>query len=384
MRKCAILIILFGFILLIRPLSAQTWDEAKRLTWTSGDSESPAIAVDSSNVIHLVWQNDISGNTEIYYKKSTNGGVTWVGDKRLTWNAGGSGYPAIAVDSTDTIHVVWNDYTPGNSEIFYKKSTNGGGSWSGTVRFTWNSEISSDPAIAVDSSDTIHVVWYDYSPGTAEILYKKSTDGGDSWSGTQRITWNPGVSFDPVIAVDSSDTIHLAWYNYIAGYPEIFYKKSTDGGGSWIGAKRLTWTSNASYDPAIALDSSNYIHVVWYNWTPAGNEIFYKRSTDGGTNWSISRRFTWNTGISCCPALTVDMSNNIHLVWYDKTSGNSEIYHKKSTNGGVNWSGTRRLTWNSGSSLYPVLDTDTSTNIHLVWFDKTPGNFEIYYKKGIQ
>ena len=41
--------------------------------------------------------------------------------KRLTWNYGGSRSPAIAVDPSGNLHVVWSDDTPGNYEIFYKK-----------------------------------------------------------------------------------------------------------------------------------------------------------------------------------------------------------------------------------------------------------------------
>lgn len=384
MKKETFLIVLIGLSLMIQPSSAQTWNETKRLTWTSGDAKSPAVVVDSSGHIHLVWQNDASDNNEIYYRKSTNGGANWVGDRRLTWNTGGSSYPAIAVDSSDRIHVVWNDYTPGNSEIYYKKSTNGGVVWSATKRLSWNAQTSSDPAIAVDSSDTIHVVWYDLSPGVAEIFYKKSTDAGGNWSSTQRLTWNSNASFEPIVAVDSSDTIHLAWYNYIVAQTEIFYKKSTDGGSSWSASNRLTWNTGASQDPAIALDSSDNIHLAWQNWTPDGTEIFYKRSTNGGANWSGTRRFTWNPGISCCTALAVDTTDRIHLVWYDNTPGNREIYYKRSTDGGMNWSGSLRLTWTAGLSLNPVLDTDSSDRIHLVWFDDTPGSYQIYYKKGIQ
>jgi len=46
------------------------------------------------------------------------------------------------------------------------------------------------------------------------------------------------------------------------------------------------------------------------------------------------------------------------------------------------WQSTKRLTWNAGSSSYPAIATDTSGNIHIVWMDYTPGNYEIYYKKG--
>jgi len=41
--------------------------------------------------------------------------------KRLTWNSGYSGDPAIASGAYNHIHVVWYDNTPGNYEIFYKK-----------------------------------------------------------------------------------------------------------------------------------------------------------------------------------------------------------------------------------------------------------------------
>lgn len=45
----------------------------------------------------------------------------WSAAKRITWTSGFSSSPAIAVGSTDTLHVVWADPTPGNWEIYYKK-----------------------------------------------------------------------------------------------------------------------------------------------------------------------------------------------------------------------------------------------------------------------
>jgi hypothetical protein len=44
----------------------------------------------------------------------------WNPIQRLTWNAGDSYSPAIAIDSANTIHIVWNDYTPVDSEIYYR------------------------------------------------------------------------------------------------------------------------------------------------------------------------------------------------------------------------------------------------------------------------
>jgi len=50
----------------------------------------------------------------------------------------------------------------------------------------------------------------------------------------------------------------------------------------------------------------------------------------------------------------------------------------------ADWTPAKRLTLNSGSSLYPAIAVDPSGNPHMVWDDDTPGNREIYYKKFIK
>jgi hypothetical protein len=72
------------------------WTPAKRLSWNSGWSEYPAVAVDPSGNPHVVWDDDIAGNPVIYYKKSTD-------------------------DPSGDLHVVWWSDAAGNLEIYYKK-----------------------------------------------------------------------------------------------------------------------------------------------------------------------------------------------------------------------------------------------------------------------
>ncbi len=45
----------------------------------------PVIAINGS-VVHVVWSDERDGNYEIYYKRSTDGGVSWGADTRLTNN----------------------------------------------------------------------------------------------------------------------------------------------------------------------------------------------------------------------------------------------------------------------------------------------------------
>jgi len=131
--------------------------------------------------------------------------------------------------------------------------------------------------VATDSIDGIHVVWEDNTPGNREIYYKKSSDGGTTWDPVQRITWTSGESYDPAMAVDSSDAIHIVLADFTSDGYEIYYKKSDDAGISWSAAQRITWTSGGSYSPAIALDSGNSLHVVWMDNTPGNREIYYKK-----------------------------------------------------------------------------------------------------------
>ena len=369
----SIVLILSLFFLVLN--TEASWTTAKRLTYNSGSSKRPAIAIDSNDHLHVVWYDSTPGNWEIFYKQSTDSGTSWI-TKRLTYTSGGSSNPAIAIDSNNQIHVVWENYNHGNPEIYYKKSTDNGTTWT-IQRLTYNSGSSFKPAIAIDSNNHIHVVWYNEIMGNSEIYYKKSTDNGTTWT-IQRLTYNSGYSYRPSIAIDSNNYIHVVWYDETPADPEIYYKKSTDSGSSWA-TKRLTYSEGGSYDPVIATDLNNQIHVTWQDNNPGNCEIYYKLSIDSGISW-ITKRISYTSDNSHEPAITIDSNNHIHIVWMDYNPGNAEIYYKLSTDYGNHWN-TQRFTYNLGNSGNPVIAIDSYNHAHVVWSDYSPGNFEIYYKK---
>lgn len=368
------------FLIIQFTATAQTWSAVKRLTWNSGASRAPSLDIVSSSGIHVVWSDDTTGNSEIYYKSSTDGGTSWSALQRLTWNSGGSFSPVICADSSGGIHVFWYDDSTGNSEIYHKSSSDGGVTWTALTRFSWNSGASIYPFAASDSSGGIYSVWADDSPGNFEIYYKQSTDLGSSWSALTRLTWNSGGSFTPVITVDSFYGIHIVWADDSPGNREIFYKNTMDNGSTWSAPRRLTWNSGTSESISIAMDTSGRIYIFWDDDSPGNREIYYKQSSDSGATWSALGRLTWNPDWSGSPTANVDSLNGIHIIWQDETPGNFEIYYKNSTDSGATWSAVTRLTWNSGWSGGPSLIVDSSNGLHAVWYDQTPGNFEIFYK----
>jgi len=380
MKRTGLVILVLGLGISAQ-LALADWSSVKRLTWTSGDSRSPAIAVDSGGHIHVVWHDMTPGNLEIYHKTSSNGGATWSANQRLTWNPGYSYYPDIAIDSGDTIHVVWNDGSTDNIELLYRSSTDGGATWSPAQRITWTSGSSFHPAIAIDSQDAIHVAWQDLVSGFFEIFYKNSADSGATWSAAKRLTWTSGNSNRPAIGIAGNDAIHVAWQDYVLGNFNIYYRSSADGGATWGARRRVTWTSAWSDTPTLCTDSSNAIHMAWQDITPGNYEIYYRNSADG-VSWSAAQRLTWNSGESSDPVVVKGPGDTLHLAWHDNPAGNREVYYKKSTDGGVNWSAAQRLTWTSDHSHIPAMAIDSGGAVHIVWQEDTPGKEEIYYKKG--
>jgi hypothetical protein len=224
------------------------------------------------------------------------------------------------------IYVVWDDDTPGNSEIYFKMSDDGGTTWTTKKDLSNNAGGSAYPAIAVDGSN-IYVVWYDYTPGDPDIYFKKSDDRGVTWTANKRITNNAGYSMYPSIAVDGSN-IYVVWYGYTTGDSEIYFKKSDDGGTTWTTKKNLSNSTLSSFLPAIAVDGPN-IYVVWYDITYVNYDIYFNWSDDVGVTWKEGKRLIYSEGHSMWPDIAVDGSN-IYVVWvWHDSSSDHEIYFKK-------------------------------------------------------
>ncbi|MHA1235140.1 MAG: hypothetical protein ACTSQL_08660, partial [Promethearchaeota archaeon] len=326
------------------------------------------------------------------------------------WNDGSSNDPALAVDSSDKVHAVWEDLTDGvwgyDTEIMYATYTAATG-WSNATVISdgyngsyWNDGNSYNPEIAIDSSDRVHVVWYDSTDGVwgidYEIMYATYTTA-TGWSNATLISdgydgsyWNIGNSYHPVIATDSNNKVHVAWYDYTPGAwgtdGEIMYATYTTATG-WSNATVISdgysgsyWNDGTSAYPTIATDSNDRVHVAWYDHTDGvwglDTEIMYVTYTIA-TGWSnatvISDGYNgtyWNHGDSFDADIAVDSNDayNTATGWFNVT---------------VISDGYNGSYWNDGSSYNPAIAVDSSNAVHVVWHDNTDGiwgtDYEIMY-----
>ncbi|MCK5057474.1 MAG: exo-alpha-sialidase [Candidatus Aminicenantes bacterium] len=365
-----------------------SFDLPENLSNNLGISGLPAIAVDSSENINVAWCDDTPGNFEICFIRSTDDGTSWSKSVNISNNSGFSGYPAIAVDDAENINVVWCDYTPGNLEIYFSRSTNGGVTWSQGVNISNNSGTSDEPthpAIAVDDAENINVFWWDDTPGNNDIYFVRSTDDGASWSKSVNISNNSGFSGAPAIAVDDAGNINVVWCDDTPGNIEIYFSRSTNDGVTWSQGVNISNNFRESICPDIAVDSSGNIDVVWFDNTPGNFEIYFSRSTDNGVSWSQTVNISDSWKGSEFVRIAVDVAGNINVVWceYTPQGGGQEIYFSRSTDDGVSWSQAVNISeFSGGEDSPPCIAVDPAGNINLLWCDcSTQGDEDIYFTR---
>ncbi len=368
-------------ILVLSTLALQAqWQADVRLTNNTSSSNtsynnSRCVAA-SGDTVHVVWEEFRNGNLEIYYKRTTDCGITWGNDIRLTNDPNTSLNASIAI-SNSFVHVVWFDDRNGNFDIYYIRSTDGGSSWGAETQITTDPNNSGYPSVsALDS--LVYIVWGDHRNGIArDVYYMRSADNGSSWGPETQLTNNPGDIRHVSIALSGLD-IHALWIDDRDGNYEVYYKRSSDSGTTWGPDTRLTNTPALSEYPLLTA-SGSIIHVVWSEGPIGTANLFYKRSTDGGLTWQADIQMTNNsTKSSTSPSVAISDSL-VHLIWQDNRDGNKEIYYNQSFDEGLTWGTDTRLTNNVSVSENPFIAV-SGTKIHAVWQDVRDGNYEIYYK----
>ncbi len=331
--------------------------------------------VSSGANVHVVWHDDRDGNTEIYYKHSTDNGTNWETDMRLTEESSWSERPSIAV-SDSIVHVVWYDGRLGPPRIFYKRSLDNGITWGQDISLTPTAGVSYHPSVAVSDS-IVHVVWTDMSAGP-QIYYTRSLDNGTTWEIDRIITPAAPPAGKNLASVAVSDSIvHVVWMDMRAD-PQIYYTRSLDNGTTWEIDRSLTPAPSQFSSIAV---SDSIVHVVYADFRYGSDvpKIYYIRSLDDGTTWETETRLA-DDSASWYPSVAVSDSI-VHVVWPDNRHGDpSEIYYKRSLDNGTNWGTDIRLTDNPSESREPSVAVSGSY-VHVVWHDDRDGNWEIYYKR---
>ncbi len=278
---------------------------------------------------------DRKDNSDMYYSNSTDGGKTWSPNLVISNSSmddmdisGG-----MAIDSDDVIHVVWTAWLNDSHlpYVQYSRSTDYGISFSEPKRIDNSSGTAALASIAVDEKDNIHVVWYDYRNATtgSDIWFAKSIDGGLTFFGHKRVNNDKvdGHQGHPKISAQNG-LIGVVWWTF--DFPlNISFASSTDGGDSFSNATTVS-DGFPAFDemPAIWINESQYIVVAWTTRRNGNRDVYFANSTDGGKSFSANQKVSDDVGTTHQSGvdLTMDSNGYVYVVWMDWRNGNTDIY----------------------------------------------------------
>jgi len=293
----------------------------------------------------------------------------------------------IVRDSNGNLYAAFRKKYNGYYQIYVSKSTNGGASWTtpgnpiSTVSGSYNQRV---PAIAIDSLNILHVVWYGqdstYSGvNERQIKYSRSTDGGNSWSAWRNIAPVAGYSGSdlwqehPVIYVDAANSLYVVWEGGDSAHdsPQTKFTKSLDGGNFWTAWQNVAPLSTNQSRPTVVVDSNGKIFVIAYGYwsATAKQNILYATSTNGGTSFSSWNAVSAASADQRHPSAAIDSGNKIHLVWREESAGKTVVRYSKFTS--PSWASAATISATSGYYQFFPSIANASGSQYIVWTETT-------------
>jgi len=260
-----------------------------------------------------------------------------------------------------------------------------------------NSVVLGPHSLVRSISGTLYAVYVKPLAGFDQIYVSCSVDDGVTWPVATRISTYAGMAgYDeryPSIAIDSSNFLHVVWNGKATGFTindQVWYSTFT---GSWSSPLRIsTYTGMDGYyqgAAVLAVDGNNALHVVWNGKATGFTAKYQIWYTKYSGSWASPLRISTYTGMDgydqSMPRLSLDANNYIHVVWEGKATGfttNEQIWYTKYSG---SWATPTRLSTLAGmATAYhtgAAIAVDVSGVVHVVWSGAFSGIYTIYYTK---
>ena len=381
MKKLICLVNLFVllFVCSSTTLYAQWLPEVK-LTNSLGTpkiclNNSHPIAVNKDS-IHVVFTKNVNNLSSVFYKRSVDGGVSWTPDILISGTLDDLQDACVAVDG-QRVHAVWTKLISGAYEVHYRQSTNGGTDWRPVVTIQSNTSIAIyNPSIAV-SGAYVYLSWQSkFSSAEAFISFRASSNYGSQWNTLNQLTVGDFMRV-PAVCADGSK-VYVIFPDDSYDHPELSLMRSTNGGASFLSKQRITDNTGASLDPSAAC-SGDTVFVTWIDNTTGTYQVYFKRSLNSGQTWQIDHKLT-NSETSVQSPNICASGPNVHLVWSGNYGSEVEIFYLRGLYGGNAWQQISMITDTEFGSFDPSIAVSGNA-LNVLWTDHTPTHYDIFYKK---
>ncbi|MCB2219526.1 MAG: S8 family serine peptidase [Bacteroidetes bacterium] len=212
----------------------------------------------------------------------------------------------------------WNMPQP-LSDIYFSRSTDGGLTWSSQVILNNNTSMGNMPVPAVASDGTLYVCWIDYNVqtgGTGTLYLDVSPDGGVTWLPNDILVTT--INLPPLNLNGGTDVlakgaavievspfnpqeVYITYGEQIAGSMDegdIYFIRSTDGGFTWTMPLMINddGTMNDQIMPWMDVKPNGMIDIAWYD----------RRNDPADLKWDVYMAVSMNGGIGFNPNVMVN------------------------------------------------------------------------------
>ncbi|MFN2388166.1 MAG: sialidase family protein [Actinomycetota bacterium] len=285
----------------------------------------PELAWSGDGTLYLVFVT-LTGpgnNPEaVWLSSSDDAGVTW-GEPRSVLDEAYAFQVRVALAPAGDLYLTW---LQGSKEatgtlsfidtglpILAARSEDGGETWSDPARVSSPARARVGAAVpVVGPGGDVYVLYYDF----ADDRFDWENLEGDVYSGTFELvlarSGPDAVAFEesvvepavepyerflvylpkfPGVAVDSEDgAVYATWADAGAGDPDVFVRRSDDGGETWSEATRVhPGSAQSQYLPGIAV-ADGRVHVAYLDRRADRRDVrtgvYLATSTDRGRSWS--------------------------------------------------------------------------------------------------
>lgn len=313
--------------------NGDVWSTPVKISQDFGAAELPSIVVTADNTIHVTWDEDTGGDgvSQVYYSSKANGSG-WTTPISLSAPLGTTeawGWSSkITADSSNNLHAVFsfNVALSGVTDVYYRKFS--GGSWSDPVKISGQNHTMQHSDMIIDSNNKVHVLMWDdgnASPGDPDYAARGgiyyATDASGSWTLSERIS---ALGMFPRLVIDSTNTLHAVWYSMYLSTLE--YSNKTPS-GSWTAPYQVSTNVAPAYwwNPltGLTIDNSNNVYAGWGEASPTGaNAVYRKRNASSGL-WD-STQLLRETNYFDSAFIYRDKWFNQHFAWTERNAATGE------------------------------------------------------------
>ncbi len=201
--------------IMYRPFNGTGWESEYRVSSDPSNGLQYAASLSAQgNTVHVVWHDNNDGDYDIRYRHFD--GSDWQPELELSSDTGGVSqmYPDVVADGT-TVHVVWQDGSDGDYDIYYRQFD--GTSWLAAMELSTDSgsEGQEAPSIAAEGG-RVYVVWQDWGDGDLDIYFRYFD--GATWQPEQQISTDSGTEaqVNPSIVAEAGNAF-VVWQDMEGG-----------------------------------------------------------------------------------------------------------------------------------------------------------------------